>query len=48
MMLVLPPLEEQREIAGRRANFAIDAAMDAVNAEIALLKEYRLRLISTW
>ena len=48
MMLVLPPLEEQREIARRigERTSAIDAAMDAVNAEIALLKEYRTRLIS--
>ncbi len=48
MMLVLPPLEEQREIAHRigERTSAIDAAMDAVNAEIALLKEYRTRLIS--
>lgn len=48
MMLVLPPLEEQREIARRigERTAAIDAAMDAVNAEIALLKEYRTRLIS--
>jgi len=48
MMLVLPPLDEQREIARRigERTSAIDAAMDAVNAEIALLKEYRTRLIS--
>lgn len=48
MILVLPPLEEQREIARRigERTAAIDAAMDAVNAEITLLKEYRTRLIS--
>jgi len=48
MMLVLPPLEEQREISRRigKRTAAIDAAMDAVNEEIALLKEYRTRLIS--
>lgn len=44
----VPPLEEQREIARRigERTAAIDAAMDAVNAEVALLKEYRTRLIS--
>jgi len=44
----VPPIEEQREIARRigERTSAIDAAMDAVNAEIALLKEYRTRLIS--
>lgn len=48
MMLVLPPLEEQRKIARRigERTSAIDAAMDAVNAEIALLREYRTRLIT--
>jgi len=48
MLLVLPPLAEQKVIAqaikGRTA--AIDAAMAAVENEIALLKEYRVRLIS--
>jgi type I restriction enzyme S subunit len=48
MMLVLPPLEEQQEIARRigERTSAIDTATDAVNGEIALLKEYRTRLIS--
>jgi type I restriction enzyme S subunit len=48
MLLVLPPLDEQKAIAqmitSRTA--AIDAAMAAVENEIALLKEYRVRLIS--
>ena len=48
MLLVLPPLAEQREIARRigERTAAIDDAMEALNAEIALLKEYRTRLIS--
>jgi type I restriction enzyme S subunit len=48
MFLVLPPLDEQKAIAqmitSRTA--AIDSAMVAIENEIALLKEYRVRLIS--
>jgi len=48
VLIPVPPLEEQCEIARRigERTSAIDAAMDAVNAEMALLKEYRTRLIS--
>ena len=48
MLLVLPPLEEQRAIASKinERTAAIDTAMAAVENEIALLKEYRVRLIS--
>lgn len=48
VLIPVPPVEEQREISRRigERTAAIDAAMDAVNAEITLLKEYRTRLIS--
>lgn len=48
MLLILPPLVEQRELARRigERTAAIDAAMGTVASEIALLKEYRTRLIS--
>jgi type I restriction enzyme S subunit len=48
MLLVLPPLEEQQAIASKinERTAAIDTAMAAIENEIALLKEYRVRLIS--
>ncbi len=48
MPMLLPPLEEQRSIAARisEQTAAIDAAIAAVEREIALLKEYRVKLIS--
>ena len=48
MLLVLPRLDEQKAIAQTitSCTAAIDAAMAAIENEIALLKEYRTRLIS--
>ena len=48
MSLPLPPLEEQRTIAAtiRKQTANVDMAIDSVLQEIALLKEYRTRLIS--
>jgi type I restriction enzyme S subunit len=48
MLLVLPPLEEQQAIASKinERTAAIETAMAAIENEIALLKEYRVRLIS--
>jgi type I restriction enzyme S subunit len=48
MPLPLPPLEEQRTIAAaiRTQTSNVDRAIASVLDEIALLKEYRIRLIS--
>lgn len=48
MPILLPPLEEQRSISARisERTAAIETAITAVEREIALLKEYRIRLIS--
>jgi type I restriction enzyme S subunit len=48
MPLPLPPLEEQQTIAAaiREKTANVDRAIDSVLNEIALLKEYRTRLIS--
>jgi type I restriction enzyme S subunit len=46
--LPLPPVEDQERLARRISSSVadIDKAVVAVEAEIALLKEYRMRLIS--
>lgn len=48
MTIPIPSLEEQQQIAERIGlrTAALDAAIDSVAEEIALLKEYRVRLIS--
>jgi type I restriction enzyme, S subunit len=48
MTMVVPPLAEQRAIAEliEERTRAVDQAMDAVTTEIALLREYRTKLIS--
>jgi len=48
MSLPLPPFEEQRTIAAtiRKQTANVDMAIESVLQEIALLREYRTRLIS--